>query len=124
MVKPIERVLRSGLFGPWDAPDIGIDELPTGLNPARHKAWGLDSFVFFPNFMVLIWKTELGAHVPLLADVVQHAHLRGHLLLRAAEERARAAGAGAARSSRSRSTRSRTATRSRQRSRCSSRARR
>jgi hypothetical protein len=58
MVKPIERVLRSGLFGPWDAPDIGLDELPPGLNPARHKAWGLDSFVFFPNFMILIWKTN------------------------------------------------------------------
>ena len=56
MVKPIERKLRSGLFGPWDAPDIGLDELPTGLNPARHHAWGVDSFVFFPNFMVLIWK--------------------------------------------------------------------
>lgn len=56
MVKPIERKLRSGLFGPWDAPDLGLDELPPGLNPARHKAWGMDSFVFFPNFMVLIWK--------------------------------------------------------------------
>jgi phenylpropionate dioxygenase-like ring-hydroxylating dioxygenase large terminal subunit len=54
MVKPMERVLRSGLFGPWDAPDIG--ELPPGANPARHPAWGIDSFVFFPNFMVLIWK--------------------------------------------------------------------
>jgi phenylpropionate dioxygenase-like ring-hydroxylating dioxygenase large terminal subunit len=56
MVKPIERVVRSGLFGPWDAPDIGLDELPPGINPARHKAWGTDSFVFFPNFMLLIWK--------------------------------------------------------------------
>jgi len=56
MVKPIERVLRSGLFGPWDAPDIGLDELPPGLNPASHKAWGLDSFLFFPNFMLLVWK--------------------------------------------------------------------
>ncbi|HET6951787.1 MAG TPA: aromatic ring-hydroxylating dioxygenase subunit alpha [Acidimicrobiales bacterium] len=56
MVKPIERVLRSGLFGVWDAPDIGLEELPEGLNPARHKAWGEDSFLFFPNFMVLIWK--------------------------------------------------------------------
>ena len=55
MVKPIERVLRSGLFGPWDKPDIGIDELPPGLNPARHTAWGIDSFVFFPNFMLLVW---------------------------------------------------------------------
>ncbi len=56
MVKPIERVLRSGLFGPWDPPDLGLDELPTGLNPARHRTWGMDSFLFFPNFMVLIWK--------------------------------------------------------------------
>ena len=56
MVKPIEQKLRSGLFGAWDAPDIGIDELPPGLNPAGHKAWGLDSFLFFPNFMILIWK--------------------------------------------------------------------
>ena len=54
MVKPIERVLRSGLFGVWDAPDIG--DLPPGLNPARHPAWGEDSFLFFPNFMLLVWK--------------------------------------------------------------------
>jgi phenylpropionate dioxygenase-like ring-hydroxylating dioxygenase large terminal subunit len=58
MVKPIERVLRSGLFGPWDVPPgIGLDALPPGVNPSRHKAWGIDSYVFFPNFMVLIWKT-------------------------------------------------------------------
>jgi phenylpropionate dioxygenase-like ring-hydroxylating dioxygenase large terminal subunit len=56
MVKPIERVLRSGLFGVWEPPDIGLDELPPGLNPARHHAWGEDSFVFFPNFMLLVWK--------------------------------------------------------------------
>jgi phenylpropionate dioxygenase-like ring-hydroxylating dioxygenase large terminal subunit len=54
MVKPIERVLRSGLFGPWDPP-IDI-ELPEAVNPARHKAWGIDSFHFFPNFMLLVWK--------------------------------------------------------------------
>src|SRR3954468_5784147 len=58
MVKPIERLLRSGLFGPWDVPDLGLDELPPGLNPSRHPSWGLDSFLFFPNFMVLIWKTN------------------------------------------------------------------
>src|SRR3546814_294840 len=38
MVKPIERVLRSGLFGVWDAPDIG--PLPEAMNPSKHKAWG------------------------------------------------------------------------------------
>ena len=53
MVKPIERVLRSGLFGPWERP-IEID-LPPAVNPARHRAWGIDSFLFFPNFMVLVW---------------------------------------------------------------------
>lgn len=52
-VKPIDRVTRSGLFGPWDRP-IEID-LPPGVNPARSPVWGIDSFVFFPNFMLLIW---------------------------------------------------------------------
>jgi phenylpropionate dioxygenase-like ring-hydroxylating dioxygenase large terminal subunit len=58
MVKPIEQVVRSGLFGPWDAPDIGLDydDFPEGLNPAKHKAWGIDVFTFFPNFMLLVWK--------------------------------------------------------------------
>ena len=58
MVKPIERVLRSGLFGPWDNPDLGGAERPPGLNPARSNAWGVDSFLFFPNFMILVWKTD------------------------------------------------------------------
>lgn len=56
MVKPTERVLRSGNFGAWDRPDIaGLDPLPAGVNPARQPAWGLDSYVFFPNFMVVVW---------------------------------------------------------------------
>jgi phenylpropionate dioxygenase-like ring-hydroxylating dioxygenase large terminal subunit len=54
MVKPIERVLHSGLFGPWEKP-IEFEQ-PPAVNPARSKAWGVDSFVFFPNFMVLIWQ--------------------------------------------------------------------
>ena len=56
MVKPIERVLRSGLFGPWDRPAIdGLDPLPPALNPVRHKSWGTDSFELFPNFTLLFW---------------------------------------------------------------------
>ena len=58
MVKPIERVLHSGLFGPWDRPDIkGIlpDELPPAVNPARQPTWGQDSFEFFPNWTLLLW---------------------------------------------------------------------
>jgi len=57
MVKPIENVLRSGLFGPWDKPDgIDLSELPPGLNPARHRAWGTDSFQVYPNMVILIWE--------------------------------------------------------------------
>ena len=57
MVKPIERVLRSGLFGPWDKPEIdGLDPLPEGLNKSKMPQWGIDTFVFFPNFMLLIWE--------------------------------------------------------------------
>lgn len=56
MVKPIEGVLASGLFGPWDAPDIGLTEWPPAINPTGSPVWGMDSFVFFPNFMLLIWK--------------------------------------------------------------------
>lgn len=56
MVKPIERVLRSGLFGPWDRPDIeGLDPLPVGINPAGHRAWGVDEFEIWPNFSLLFW---------------------------------------------------------------------
>src|SRR5690606_39355596 len=61
LVKPIERILNSGLFGPWDRPDIkGIapDELPPAINPSRQPLWGQDSFEFFPNFTLLIWRSE------------------------------------------------------------------
>ena len=38
MVKPIERAVRSGLFGPWDRP---IDfELPPGVEPGAQPAPG------------------------------------------------------------------------------------
>jgi phenylpropionate dioxygenase-like ring-hydroxylating dioxygenase large terminal subunit len=52
-VKPMERLTRSGLFGPWEKPDLG--ELPAGVNPAKCDPWGLDSFQLFPNFVILIW---------------------------------------------------------------------
>jgi phenylpropionate dioxygenase-like ring-hydroxylating dioxygenase large terminal subunit len=52
-MKPMERLTRGGLFGPWDKPDLG--EMPTGLNPGQCKPWGSDSFQLFPNFVILIW---------------------------------------------------------------------
>jgi phenylpropionate dioxygenase-like ring-hydroxylating dioxygenase large terminal subunit len=55
-LNPIERVMRSGLFGPWDAADIGTEGLSPGLNPGKKKGWGLDSFQIFPNFAFIIWE--------------------------------------------------------------------
>ena len=57
MYNPIERVMRSGLFGPWDASEIVTDKLPPGLNPGNKKHWGLDSFQIFPNFAIVFWET-------------------------------------------------------------------
>ncbi|WP_067649968.1 aromatic ring-hydroxylating oxygenase subunit alpha [Nocardia harenae] len=53
MRKPMEDITRSGLFGPWQQPELG--EMPSGLNPAKCDPWGLDSFQLFPNFTILIW---------------------------------------------------------------------
>jgi len=55
MLKPMEILTRSGLFGPWEVPDLGLDTKPAGLNPAKCDPWGLDSFQIFPNFVILIW---------------------------------------------------------------------
>jgi phenylpropionate dioxygenase-like ring-hydroxylating dioxygenase large terminal subunit len=54
---PIEQVMRSGLFGPWDPSEIVTDTLPPGLNPGKKKNWGLDSFQIFPNFAIVFWET-------------------------------------------------------------------
>jgi phenylpropionate dioxygenase-like ring-hydroxylating dioxygenase large terminal subunit len=53
LVKPMERITRSGLFGPWEKVELG--PMPPGVNPARCNPWGLDSFQIFPNFVILIW---------------------------------------------------------------------
>ncbi len=55
MRKPMEDITRSGLFGPWDKPDLGVEKMPAGLNPAGCDPWGLDSFQLWPNFTILIW---------------------------------------------------------------------
>ncbi len=55
MLKPMELLTRSGLFGPWDAPDLAYDQEAAGINPAGCDPWGLDSFQVFPNFVILVW---------------------------------------------------------------------
>ncbi len=53
MRKPMEGITRSGLFGPWEAPDLG--EMPAGVNPGKCDPWGLDSYQIWPNWVILIW---------------------------------------------------------------------
>jgi len=55
MLKPMERLVRSGLFGPWDKPELDFDQRAAGINPAGCDPWGLDSFQIFPNFTILCW---------------------------------------------------------------------
>ena len=55
-VKPIDTRFRSGLFGPWDRPEAGTGALTPGMNPAGDPRWGLDSFQFFPNFVLITWE--------------------------------------------------------------------
>ncbi len=57
MIKPIERKLRSGLFGPWDHADLSIENEQdiAGVNPSGANPWGLDSYQVWPNFVILIW---------------------------------------------------------------------
>lgn len=52
---PIEIATRSGLFGPWEEPDLG-ETLP-GTNPGGVRHWGMDNFQLFPNCEILIWST-------------------------------------------------------------------
>jgi phenylpropionate dioxygenase-like ring-hydroxylating dioxygenase large terminal subunit len=47
------RLMRAGLFGPDDVPDIG--ELPAFLNKGEIRSWGNDQFWLFPNLSVQIW---------------------------------------------------------------------
>ena len=68
MVKPIERVLRSGLFGVWDAPDIGLDELPAGPEPGPAPVVGRGLVPVLPQLHAAGLEAELVPHVPLLAD--------------------------------------------------------
>ncbi|MGW0249002.1 aromatic ring-hydroxylating oxygenase subunit alpha [Nocardia goodfellowii] len=51
---PIEIATRSGLFGPWDKPDLGDY---SGVNPGKVDQWAADNFQIFPNLEILIWES-------------------------------------------------------------------
>jgi phenylpropionate dioxygenase-like ring-hydroxylating dioxygenase large terminal subunit len=49
----VYRVLRAGLFGVDDVPEIG--PLPDFLNKGKIQSWGNDQFWLFPNLSIQIW---------------------------------------------------------------------
>ena len=68
-------ITRSGLFGPWDEPDLGDDA--RRRQPRRMRPVGPRFVPALPELRDPDLGPGLVSHVPLLADVVQHAHLRG-----------------------------------------------
>ena len=53
-LKPMETAARSGVFGPWDPPDLG--PLSAGVNPGGCDPWGNSEFLIWPNFGIQIWE--------------------------------------------------------------------
>jgi phenylpropionate dioxygenase-like ring-hydroxylating dioxygenase large terminal subunit len=53
---PIEQLTQCGLFGPWRKYDLGVGEMPKGVNPFNDAEWGASSNQLFPNITILIWE--------------------------------------------------------------------
>ena len=71
-LKPMEKLLRSGTFGPWEQPNLG--EISAGVNPGHCNPWGNSEFMVWPNFGFQIsehgwvntyhlWPTSYNSHV-------------------------------------------------------------
>lgn len=52
---PTECLVEAGATGLWNKVDLGA--LPEGINPSRSLHWGVDSFQFFPNFVLVFWSS-------------------------------------------------------------------
>ena len=98
MVKPMDQVLRSGLFGPWDKPEI-IEklELPPGVNVEEGAAVGHRLVALLPELHAADLGAGLVPDLPLLADRGGQAHLRVVAVFRAAAQCAGTAGPGVGR---------------------------
>jgi phenylpropionate dioxygenase-like ring-hydroxylating dioxygenase large terminal subunit len=55
-IKPSERLLRGGLFGPWDPPDFHSETQVAGMRPGGHERVGLGLFEVWPNFGIQLWE--------------------------------------------------------------------
>jgi phenylpropionate dioxygenase-like ring-hydroxylating dioxygenase large terminal subunit len=55
-IKPSERLLRAGLFGPWDPPDFHAETQIPGMRPGGHERVGVALFEIWPNFAIQLWE--------------------------------------------------------------------
>lgn len=73
-IKPSERLLRSGLFGPWDDSEFHAQTDVSAIRPGGHAMAGVSLFEVWPNFGIQFWErgwyhtyhhwpTSVGTHV-------------------------------------------------------------
>jgi glycine betaine catabolism A len=55
-IKPSEKLLRGGLFGPWDESDFYADTQVQGMRPGGHEKVGVALFEIWPNFGIQLWE--------------------------------------------------------------------
>ncbi len=87
--KPIDVIMRSGLFGAWDKPDLGIEKYPPWDQPGRGVPVGAGLVPGVPELPARDLVPGLGDVVHVLADLPQHPRLRRNAPLRAGHDRAR-----------------------------------
>ena len=73
MRKPMEDICQSGLFGPWDKPDLG--EMPDGPQSREMRSVGPGFVPAVPQLRHPGLGAGLVSDVPLLADVVSTRHI-------------------------------------------------
>jgi phenylpropionate dioxygenase-like ring-hydroxylating dioxygenase large terminal subunit len=56
-IKPSERLLRSGLFGPWDDSEVYAETTGvSAVRPGGHPSAGVSLFEIWPNFGIQFWQ--------------------------------------------------------------------
>ena len=91
MLKPMERDTRSGLFGPWEVPDLDVRPDAGRHQPGEVRPLGPGFVPDLPEFRDPVLGRRTGTSRTTTGRPRQNApRLRGHAVLRAGEDAARA----------------------------------
>ena len=88
-IKPSERLLRGGLFGPWDQPEFHADTMIDGMRPGGHERVGVGLFEIWPNLGIQLWERGWYHTYQHWPTSYEHARLRVEPLLRTTAQRRR-----------------------------------